>query len=438
MRRPFGFETHGMRIDAERFLRAVGEHDRRLEARHQPLVAVRARVCERVDRLRVLDDAADVIERDVRKSRVALAGEDVLAALLQRLVHVHAAAVVADERLRHEGERLAVAVRDVPQRVLEDLDLVALLRQRVRSDVDLALAAGAHLVVVHLDLEAEFLAGLAHGRAQVLETVDRRHREVAALHARAMAEVAVFVGRAGIPGALHRVDDVAAAVQLVGPAHAVEDEELVLGAEQAGVGDPGGLEVGLGALRERARVAVVALHRRRLDDIAAQQQRRLLEERIDHRRRRIRHQDHVGLVDALPTGDGRAVEHLAVDEEVLVDHAGRDGDVLLLAARVREAQVAVRNLFLFDQLYDISRRHVRLPGSFAIERDPRHGAKTVPCEDRAGYYNNQSFMTASAMDDIRRALLRCAHDTRRTTQVRRHSGPPSAQSPRDAAQQAHQ
>ena len=84
---------------------------------------------------------------------------------------------------------------------------------------------------------------------------------------------------------------------------------------------PGGLEVGLGALGERARVALVALHVRRLDDVAAQVERGLLEERVDDRRRRIRHQDHVGLLDALPTGDRRAVEALAVFEEGLVDDA---------------------------------------------------------------------------------------------------------------------
>src|SRR3712207_7445124 len=47
------------------------------------------------------------------RSAVLVAGEQSLAFLLQGLVHVHAAAVVTDERLRHEGGGLAVAVRDV-------------------------------------------------------------------------------------------------------------------------------------------------------------------------------------------------------------------------------------------------------------------------------------------------------------------------------------
>jgi hypothetical protein len=64
---------------------------------------------------------------------------------------------------------------------------------------------------------------------------------------------------------------------------------------------------------------------------------------------RVRHQDHVGLVDALPAGDRRAVEHLAVDEELLVDVLGRHRDVLFLAARIGEPKVGVLDLLLLDQ-----------------------------------------------------------------------------------------
>jgi hypothetical protein len=147
------------------------------------------------------------------------------------------------------------------------------------------------------------------------------------------------------------VDQAASAAAHVDvPAHRIEDEELELGAEEGGVGDAGGLEVGLGAVRERARVARVALHRGRLDDVAAQDDGRLLEERVDDGRRGVRHQDHVGLVDALPAGDRRAVEHLAVGEQALVDGMRRHGDVLLLAARVAEAEVDELRALVLDQL----------------------------------------------------------------------------------------
>ena len=108
-------------------------------------------------------------------------------------------------------------MRDVVDRVLEDLHLIGLLHQAAGADADLALAAGGHFVVVHLDLEAHLLEGFAHRGADVLEGIDRRHREVAALDAGAMAHVAFGVGLVGVPGTLDRVDLVDAAVAWLGP-----------------------------------------------------------------------------------------------------------------------------------------------------------------------------------------------------------------------------
>ena len=129
-------------------------------------------VGDRVDGLGVLDDAADVVERRVGQAAVLVAGEQRLAVLLQGLVHVHAAAVVADERLRHEGGRLAVAVRDVQHGVFEDLHLVGLVDQAAGADTDFALAAGGDFVVVHFDHEAHLLERQAHRRTDVLERID--------------------------------------------------------------------------------------------------------------------------------------------------------------------------------------------------------------------------------------------------------------------------
>ncbi len=69
MRRAFGFDTHGMRMDAERIARGVGEHHRRLESRHQALVAVGACIGEGIDGFRVLDDSHRCSTARCRKVR---------------------------------------------------------------------------------------------------------------------------------------------------------------------------------------------------------------------------------------------------------------------------------------------------------------------------------------------------------------------------------
>jgi hypothetical protein len=68
----------------------------------------------------------------------------------------------------------------------------------------------------------------------------------------------------------------------------------------------------------------------------------------------VQHQHHVGLVDRLPAGDGRAVEHDAVGEHVFVDLADVHGHVLHLAARIGEAKVDELHV-VFLGLQDICR-----------------------------------------------------------------------------------
>ena len=55
--------------------------------------------------------------------------------------------------------------RDVLDDVLEDHQVVGRLQQRAEAEVDLGLAGGAHLVVLHLDLDA----GVDQRRATISE-----------------------------------------------------------------------------------------------------------------------------------------------------------------------------------------------------------------------------------------------------------------------------
>ncbi|SVJ52426.1 Uncharacterised protein [Klebsiella pneumoniae] len=373
------FDTAGLRAgyvgDTDRggtVARRVGQHHRSFEARDQALVGVGRGVGEAVQGLAVLDDAADEVQGGLGQAGIAFAGEGVLAVLGDRHVHVHARTVVAVQRLRHEGHGLAVGVGDVVHAVLQGLHFVGLGDQGVELHADLVLAGGCHFVVVDFDHQAHFFQGVAHGGADFMVVVDRRYREVAALHARAMALVAGLDVGVGVPGSLlgedleHRAGDVGLEL------HFVEDEELRLRADEHGVADAGGLQVLLGALGDVARVALVALHGARLDDVADQDQGRLFGERIEDGGAVVRHQDHVGGFDAFPAGDGGAVEHLAGFEELIVQRvASRHGDVLLLALGIGEAQVYPLHVMVFDQL-------VRLVRHAVLQEGLELGAFSVP------------------------------------------------------------
>jgi hypothetical protein len=131
----------------------------------------------------VLEEAADVPAGHVAQAGVALLVEEQrLAALPQRLVHVHARAVVLEDRLGHEGHALAGLPRHVLDDVLVEHDLVGHAQHRVEAHVDLGLTGGADLVVLHLDRDADRLELLDHLGPEVLVVVRGRGREVPLLY----------------------------------------------------------------------------------------------------------------------------------------------------------------------------------------------------------------------------------------------------------------
>ena len=129
----------------------VHEVDGRLVARHEPSIRVRGRRAEREQRRRVREQPADVRASELREARVArLVRHQRRALLPEGLVRVHARAVVAEDRLRHERHALARRARDVLDHVLVGHDLIGHTRQRLVAEVDLALTARCDLVVVEL------------------------------------------------------------------------------------------------------------------------------------------------------------------------------------------------------------------------------------------------------------------------------------------------
>ena len=74
----------------------VGQQYRCFEAGYQAFVGVGAGVRECVDRARVLDDPADIEQGGIGHAGIGVAVKHVGIAREDRLVHVHAVAVVAD------------------------------------------------------------------------------------------------------------------------------------------------------------------------------------------------------------------------------------------------------------------------------------------------------------------------------------------------------
>ena len=194
-----------------------------------------------------------------------------------------------------------------------------------------------------------------------MQGIHRGDREVAAFDVRSVAAVAGFDVGGAVPDAFFADDFKHDFVHAGLVFHFVENEKFVLRAEVGGIGNAGGFEVGLGTAGQRPRVARVALHGVRLDDVAGEDEGFVRVEGVDVGGRRVGHEDHVGVVDALPAGKGGAVEHFAFFKEVFVD-VRRVADVVFFAFAVGDAQVEVFDVFVVDELQNVAGGH----GSFRV------------------------------------------------------------------------
>jgi hypothetical protein len=269
---------------------------------------------------------------------------------------VHARTIVANDGLRHEGRGLAVLMSDVVDHVLEHLRPVGALDQRAEQGADLALARRGDFVVVHFDRDADRFERQDHRRADVVQAVDRRHREVAALDPWTVTGSTLTFGFfATRPGGFLRKDFQGAAGHVDAPGHRIKDEEFGFRSKISGVTNAAGLQVGFGTLGDRPRIPVVAAAIGRINHVTGEDERRLIEERINVRGARIGHQLHVRSLNAFPAGDRRTIESVAVLELVFVESADRHGHVLFLATGVCETKVDELRLVFLDHIDDVLR-----------------------------------------------------------------------------------
>ena len=254
---------------------------------------------------------------------VVLVVERVAAVLEQRLVGVHARAVLAEQRLGHERRVPAVLERDLLDRDAVGHAVVGHLQRVGVAHVDLVLAR-PDLVVRVLDVDAELLERQHRVAPHVGAGVERGEVEVAALvehlGALGVAEQEVLelgadveVVEAHLVGALDRAAEHVPRVALVG---------LALGGEDVG---------------EHARDAAAVLLRAPRQHVEG---------------RRVGHGDHVRLLDGVEAGDRAAVEAHAALEGV-VELGGVDAERLQLAQDVREPEADEADAALLDERLDV-------------------------------------------------------------------------------------
>ena len=144
---------------------------RRFIPRHEPLVGVHERIRDCAHTACVAKQPAYIMKRHLRELPLrAGRPERVLLALEQGLVRVHAAAVLPEDRLRHERREQPELGRDLLHDESERRDVVRRLEGVGVSKVDLVLPV-RHFVVRRLDLKAHSLQHVDHRASRVFAEV---------------------------------------------------------------------------------------------------------------------------------------------------------------------------------------------------------------------------------------------------------------------------
>src|SRR6267154_1053213 len=333
---------------------APGDVDRRLEPGHQPLVRIDPLIRDRGELRHVAQEPGQVGAPGLREMVLVAGGEEeVLPAFEERLMDVHAASVLAVDRLRHERGVVPALARDLLHHVAVGDALVRHLERFAVLEVDLVLAGG-HLVVggLHRDLHR-------------LERLDGAGAELG-------------------PDIIGHLVEIARVIQQRAIAHALEVEVLELRAQIERVAlllDP--LE---GALQDVPGVPRVGRAVRILD--VADQPAHALAVHFpgeDLERAPVRHRDEIALVDPGEALDGGAVDAHALFERV-GQYAERDAHALQLTQNVDEPEMDHLHTAFFAELHDLLRRlqalHPLSPSFNPWRRDhARHvtDAASSPC-----------------------------------------------------------
>ena len=105
---------------------------------------------------------------------------------------MHSAAIILEDRLGHEGDRLAVLVCNVLHDVLVKQHVIGRFYERIVFQINFSLATGGNFVVMAFHIKTAANHGHDHFAAQVLIVVHGRDWKIAFFVARTISEIVVL------------------------------------------------------------------------------------------------------------------------------------------------------------------------------------------------------------------------------------------------------
>ena len=172
---------------------------------------------------------------------------------------MHTRSRVPGDGLRHKGGRFAVRSGDVPNRVLENLVPIGAFHERRKARSNFTLASAAVFVVVDFARNPLLLQKRHRLRANIRQTIDGSERQISVLGARTVAEIAGVVVDVTGPRAFVTTNLKERVLRLTAPRHTVQNKELGFRPEIRFVADSRRFKITFGTVRNRARIARIAV-----------------------------------------------------------------------------------------------------------------------------------------------------------------------------------
>ena len=207
----------------------------------------------------MFQETADIIPAKLAGESIAFGiEEEVFAIFPDALMHMHAGAVILEERLGHESGGIAILHRHILADIFVKQGLIGLPGQGIKADAELGLSGSGHLMMMGLDGDTALRHHLGYPGAQVLLAVGGWDREITFLIADTIAQVMAAFVFTGIPDAFFGIDKIIALMAILFEANIFKNEELQFRSKVTGIANAAFFEISFSLLGHIARVSGIA------------------------------------------------------------------------------------------------------------------------------------------------------------------------------------
>ena len=184
---------------------------------------------------------------------------------------------------------------------------VGTFNQWSKTHIDFTLSPRCYFVMVTFHGDTNLLHEQHHFRANILKRIVGSYREITFFMSWFVTQVWVFIP-AGVPFCFNRIDRIKRFIRVGIVLNIVKNEKFRFRSKVGSVSNSSRFKISFRFLSDIARIAAVFFPGDRVDDITNHANRCVFHKRVHDRGGRIGNDQHVAVIDSLPSPDAGAIE----------------------------------------------------------------------------------------------------------------------------------